>query len=356
MLDFVSEPTLVAIFGLLGGVVLGLAARIGRFCTLGAIEDVFYGDSTVRLRMWGIAIGVAILGTFALSAAGYLDLSRTIYLSQIWSPLASVFGGLLFGYGMALAGNCGYGALARLGGGDLRSFVIVLVMGLSAYVTIGGPLAELRIWAFGARETALVTPSFATLISGWLNLPEYSVGGIIGIAILAISLSSEKIRAARKSILWGALVGAAIVSGWAGTQWVATHGFETGRIVSHTFSAPIGETMLYFMASTGSSVSFGIGSVAGVLIGAFIGSLIKGHFRWEACEDPRELRRQILGAAFMGIGAVVALGCSVGQGLSAFSVLAFSAPLTFISILIGAAIGLRQLIEGFSPAFGIGRK
>jgi hypothetical protein len=97
-------------------------------------------------------------------------------------------------------------------------------------------------------------------------------------------------------------------------------------------------------------LSFAIGSVAGVWIGSFIGSLIKGHFRWEACEDPRELRRQIFGAALMGVGAVVALGCSIGQGLSAFSLLAFSAPLTFAAIFAGGWIGLRQLIEGFMPA------
>jgi uncharacterized protein len=90
--------------------------------------------------------------------------------------------------------------------------------------------------------------------------------------------------------------------------------------------------------------------VGGVVLGAFIGSMIKGHFRWEACEDPRELRRQIIGAAIMGVGAVIALGCTVGQGLSAFSVLAVSAPVTFLAIFAGAAFGLRQLIEGFSVA------
>jgi hypothetical protein len=97
-------------------------------------------------------------------------------------------------------------------------------------------------------------------------------------------------------------------------------------------------------------VTFAVGSVAGIWIGAFIGSLIKGHFRWEACEDPRELRRQIVGAGIMGIGAVIAMGCTVGQGLTAFSVLSISAPVTFVSIFAGAAFGLRQLIEGFRVA------
>jgi uncharacterized membrane protein YedE/YeeE len=95
-------------------------------------------------------------------------------------------------------------------------------------------------------------------------------------------------------------------------------------------------------------LSFSVGSVLGVVIGAMLGSYSKGHFRWEACEDPRELRRQILGAALMGVGAILAVGCSIGQGLSAFSVLAFSAPLAFVSIMVGAAFGLRQLIEGFA--------
>ena len=104
------------------------------------------------------------------------------------------------------------------------------------------------------------------------------------------------------------------------------------------------------MTSSGNSISFGTGSVVGVLIGSLIGSLIKGHFRWEACDDPRELRRQLLGAFLMGVGAVVAVGCSIGQGLSAFSVLAYSAPITLLCIMAGAAVGLRQLILGFSPS------
>ena len=113
---------------------------------------------------------------------------------------------------------------------------------------------------------------------------------------------------------------------------------------------PLGEAILWWMTGSVRPVSFAVGSVAGVWIGAFAGSLIKGHFRWEACEDPRELRRQIIGAVLMGVGAVVALGCTIGQGLSAFSVLAWSAPVTFAAIFAGAAFGLRQLIEGFQPA------
>ena len=298
--------------------------------------------------MWGIAIGVSIIGTFGLSAAGLLSLDSTLYLGREWNPIASVIGGLLFGYGMALSGNCGYGALARLGGGDIRSFLIVIVMGISAYITLGGPLASLRLLAFGATTPTTSTPSFAQLISKLSGATMETIGITIGFIILVTTLTQKEMRASYSTIFWAVVVGLSIVGGWAGTSWIATNGFEDLPVVSHTFSAPIGETILYAMTSSGNSLSFGMGSVVGVLVGAFIGSMIKGHFRWEACDDPRELRRQIMGAALMGVGAVIAIGCSVGQGLSAFSTLAFSAPVTFIAILVGAWVGLKQLIVGLS--------
>lgn len=349
MLDLMSEPTLAALIGLIGGLFLGLAARIGRFCTLGAIEDLYYGDNSLRLRMWGIAISVAIIGTFGLSAFGLLDLQQTLYLSLRWNPFASIVGGLLFGYGMALAGNCGYGALARVGGGDLRSLLIVLIMGISAYVTLGGPLSGVRIWLFGPSEPTEATASYANALANATGMSVDATGIVIGLVILLLTLLNRDLRASSSHIVWGAVVGLAIVSGWAGTQWVSSNGFDATPVVSHTFSAPIGETVLYAMTSSGNSISFGTGSVVGVIIGAFFGSLLKRQFRWEACDDSRELRRQILGAVLMGVGAVIAIGCSVGQGLSAFSVLAYGAPLTLGCIMIGAAIGLRQLILGFAP-------
>ncbi|MEH6831408.1 MAG: YeeE/YedE family protein [Sulfitobacter sp.] len=349
MLDLIPEPALTALVGFVGGIFLGLAARIGRFCTLGAIEDVYYGESTLRLRMWGIAIGVAIIGTFSLSAAGLLDLDQTLYLSQGWNPFASVVGGLLFGYGMALAGNCGYGALARVGGGDLRAFLIVLIMGIAAYITLGGPLAGLRISIFGGPSPVTTAPSIAQALSDFTGLKVETIGISIGAALILLTCLNKEMRSARSHLFWGAVVGLAIVSGWAGTQWIAANGFDTPRVVSHTFSAPLGETIIYTMTSSGNTLSFGTGSVVGVVLGALLGSLLKGQFRWEACDDPRELRRQLLGAFVMGVGAVIAVGCSVGQGLSAFSVLAYSAPVTFVCIMLGAAFGLRQLIWGFSP-------
>jgi len=257
----------------------------------------------------------------------------------------------MFGYGMALSGNCGYGALARLGGGDLRSFVIVLVMGISTYVTLSGPLAPLRnALFFQDLVTTELPPGLVHYIAYFTGLPLAWLGIAIGLAIVATALASSEIRQDRQAIFWSTVVGLAIVSGWGGSYYIFQTGFDALPVVSHSFSAPMGETILWAMTGSLRPASFAIGSVTGVLIGAFVGSTINGHFRWEACEDPRELRRQIIGAAIMGVGAVLAMGCTIGQGLSAFSVLAISAPVTFLSIFIGAAIGLRQLIEGFRPA------
>ncbi|MCI5098345.1 MAG: YeeE/YedE family protein [Rhodobacteraceae bacterium] len=351
MFETFTDSHLVALVGLFGGVLLGLAARLGRFCTLGAIEDLLYGGSDLRMRMWAIAIGTAVIGSFGLIGAGLLDAGQSFYLSIRWMPLASIIGGLMFGYGMALAGNCGYGAIARLGGGDLRSFVIVLVMGVSTYVTLSGPLAPIRNFFFFQNEvTSETPPGLAHHAADLSGLPVHMIGIVIGALILVAALSSAEMRREYKSVLWSVVVGLAIVSGWAGTNYVNVNGFDALPVVSHSFSAPVGESILWAMTGSLRPVSFAVGSVAGIWIGAFIGSLIKGHFRWEACEDPRELRRQIVGAGIMGIGAVIAMGCTVGQGLTAFSVLSISAPVTFVSIFAGAAFGLRQLIEGFRVA------
>ncbi len=350
MLELLGEANTVALIGFIGGVALGLAARIGRFCTLGAIEDLLYSSDDRRMRMWGVAIGVAIIGTHLAMANDAMSPLEAAYLDRVWNPIATIVGGLMFGYGMALSGNCGYGALARLGGGDIRAFVIVIVLGLSAYFVMSGPLAHTRVWLFPV-ETGSATPQgFADLFKTSLGISPLATGLAIGGLILLVSLASKDMLRSPAKIFWGAVVGLVIVSGWIGTYWVANVGFGNEPVETHSFAAPVGDTIYYAMTASGNLLSFSVGSVIGVVFGAFLGSIRKGHFRWEACDDPRELKRQMFGAALMGPGAILAVGCSVGQGLSAFSVLSFSAPVAFVCIMLGAALGLRHMILGFHPA------
>lgn len=347
-MDGGSVGLLAALIGLGGGVILGLAVRLGDFCTLGAIESALYGNNQTRIRMWGIALGVAIFGTFGLAQAGILNFADTFYHGIKWNPLASIVGGLLFGYGMAYTGNCGFTALAKIGGGDLRALVASIIMAIFAFMTLGGPLAELRVLLF-PEATSETVQGFAHLFSGWTGLPVFAVAAIIGLGFLVWGLLHAGLRAKPVSIFWAAMVGLTVVSAWWGTSVIAERSLGAVDVQSHSYTAPLGRTLLYLMTSTAGGINFSVGSVFGIVAGGFLGSLIKGHFRWEACEDPRELGRQLFGAAIMGIGGIIALGCSIGQGLSAFSTLAYSAPVTLLAIAIGAVLGLRRLVSGFQP-------
>jgi len=346
VLHSIPEALMGTLIGFAGGILLGLAARIGRFCTLGAIEDALYGQNNNRLRMWGTAIGMAVLLVHLALAQGLISTSNSYPLTVPFTPLLTAFGGLLFGLGMAFSGNCGFGALARLGGGDLRSFVIVLVMGVSAYVTLGGPLSPLRIWLVELLSVQPTTTSFSVLLSSSTGMPASYIGLLLGAGVFGFSVWNRAFLEEKGNVIWGALVGLSVASGWIGTHLIAQVGFSGLRPVSHGFTAPVGSTILYFMTSSGQTLNFGIGSVCGVWAGALTSSLMKGHFRLEACEDPRELQRQITGAVMMGIGGVLAVGCSVGQGISAMALLSINAPLALSSIFIGAYFGLNHLISG----------
>ncbi|MGM0584878.1 MAG: YeeE/YedE thiosulfate transporter family protein [Pseudomonadota bacterium] len=350
-MEAISDGGLAALCGLGAGAPLGLAARLGRFCTLGAIEDALYGGDRARLLMWPLAIAVAAAVTALAAAGGWAAPAESLYLSTAWNPAASLIGGLAFGYGMALAGNCGFGALARLGGGDMRSFVIVLVTGISAYAALSGPFARLREALFPIRRLAPgETPDgFAHIGAEALGLSPTVVALALAGGLAAAALGPRELRRAPQLAVWAAVAGLAVAAGWIGTSLVAARAFEPVAVASHSFTRPLGDSILWVMTASGGGLGFAVGSVGGVLAGAVLGSLWEGRFRWEACDDPAELKRQAAGGVLMGMGGVVALGCSVGQGLTAFSVLALSAPVTAAAIFAGAALGLRQLIRGFQP-------
>jgi hypothetical protein len=314
------------------------------------IEDVHYGQDYGRLWMWLTALGTAMLVNFGAEALGFIDLSATLQLSNRYSILGGIVGGLLFGYGMAQAGNCGYGVLARLGGGDI------------------GPDDRHRHGRHGQRgdlrcaRTGCARPSFPWSrstpspraspmpSSGRRACPIRPIGLAIGALTLGVSIRFQQAEERLRRISWGVVAGIAISSGFLGTYWVAPTGSMPWPVASHSFTAPIGETIHYAMFSSGLAPKFGMGSVLGLIVGGAIGSFIQDGFRWEACEDPRELRRQMGGAVAMGLGAVLAAGCSVGQGLSALSLLSTTAPIVAASIWIGAWIGLRHLIFGLEAA------
>ena len=351
-MEDLAPGTLAAIGGLIAGIGLGFGARWGNFCTLGAIEDALFGGNLDRARMWLLIIAIAIAGTFAIDHLGLIDITTSFYLATTTTLIATAAGSVIFGLGMSLVGTCGFGALVRIGGGDLKSVVTFFIMGISAYATMHGASAYLRLAFFPLKEQDERPAGFAHLVAdnfpGSPNIWAYA----IAICIFIAAIYPVNFRDQPKRIIAALIIGLMIVWGWISTGYIAPNEYETHRLESLTFSAPLGETLIYVMTMTGSTLKFGIGATTGVIIGAAITAFAQGHFRWEAVEDPREFRRQLIGGILMGTGGVTALGCTIGQGVSAFSTLAFSAPVALIGIFCGAWLGLNLLIHGtISEAF-----
>lgn len=334
--------------GLAIGLAFGIAARASGFCLVSGLRGWWVTGERARIRAFALALAVAVVASQALDAAGLVDLRRSLYAQTAFAPLLVLFGGLLFGYGMAMAGNCGFGALVRFGGGDLRSLVVVVVMGIFAFVTLSGPLGPLRTLLFEQVETP-EPQGIAHWLAAQTGLAPITFALPVAAALMVWALVHTPLRRDPRRILWGVAAGLAIVFCLVGTTAVHRESLGAVGVEAPSFTAPLGRTILYFMTSTAGGITFSVGLVAGVLAGAFSGSLLRGMFRWEACEDPRELGRQVSGAAMMGIGGTVAIGCSIGQGVSAMSVLAFSAPVTLGAIVVGGLVGLRHLIGGFQP-------
>lgn len=345
-MEELSPGTIAATGGLLGGLVLGFAARWGRFCTLGAIEDATLAGNATRLRMWGLAISIGIAATYGLNASGAVDISRTFYIAAPTTLFATLVGSFVFGLGMSLVGTCGYGTLARIGGGDLKSIVTFLVMGITAYATLRGAGAYLRLGLGSTQHNEAGGAGFAFAIQNVTGIPASVGAGVIATLLATLCLSSSALRANKKMLVTAVLVGLTIAFGWVVTGIWAHDPFNPYPLESFTFSAPLGEAIVYVMTMTGASLKFGIGAVAGVVLGAAATTLVQNHFRWEACDDAREMRRQMLGGVLMGFGGVTAFGCTVGQGLTAASALAFSAPVALVGIYAGAWIGLHALVHG----------
>ena len=205
-MDSISFGVMAALIGLVAGVVLGLSARLGNFCTLGALETAVYGGDQRRLRLWGIVLAVSISGVYLGAATGHVEIAQTFYHQIAWNPWASVVGGLLFGYGMALAGNCGFGALVRFGGGDLRSLVVVVVMGVVGFITLSGPLAPLRVALFEQR-TAQGPQGIAATIEAIAGVPQLVSALVIAAGLLIWALAYGPLRRAPSEMAWGLVAG-----------------------------------------------------------------------------------------------------------------------------------------------------
>lgn len=294
---------------------------------------------------WLAALATAILATQALSFAEVVDVSESIYLTSSITWLAVIVGGLTFGLGMVLTRGCGGRHLVLAAGGNLRSWIVLSALGLTAYMTLRGILALPRTWIEGLASVP-ADPGAASL--GSIAAAQIGVGvptASLAIALLAAlvcliciaRIKSDRGRAL--PVISGIIIGLLIAGGWYVTNVLGFDDFEPVRTESVTFTAPVGNAIQYLLTYTGSQADFGITVVAGTLAGAFLAALARGGFNLEGFDTPHHLLRYAAGGAMMGFGGILALGCTIGAGLSGVSTLSIISVIALISIVVGGTVG-----------------
>lgn len=329
----------------------GGAARYGRLCTMGAIEDLLIGRDSRGVKAWGLAIAMAIAATQIAILAGLADVSGAIYLSSRLHLIGMLAGGLLFGLGMTLVGTCSFGLIVRAGSGDLRAAISAAIVGIFAYVATSGALASVRIavWDTGIVSLPAKRPASLTALASTAGGSALAAGLVLAIVagLVAAALADRRLWHRPRLLGSAVLMGLAIAVGWIVTSQ-AVDAMTMERAESLSFVAPVGRVLLQMMIEPFRNIGFGVAALLGVLAASLAVSAARHEVRLEAFDDPLEMRRHVLGAALMGLGGVLAQGCTVGQGLSGMSVLAPSAFIFIPALLVGARIGLWHLIEGQS--------
>lgn len=336
--------------GIAIGAIMGFVARSNHFCTLAALERHWYAGDSNGVRAWVLAAAIALFAALILQATGMVNLAGSLYLTSPVPVLGAIVGGLMFGLGMALVGTCGFGAIIRMGGGNLRALVVLTGIALAAIAAqrgVTGHFREAFIEPFSLDLKMLGAPSSGTFLTVGSGLsPSLIIGlAIVGAAVFWV-MKDAGFRTDRGKVLAGSLIGLAIAAGWYVTYRFSLASFDPVQLEAGSFVAPVGDTIMQIITVTGVPPDYGVGIVVGVFLGAAFAAWRADDMRWEACDDARELGRHLLGAFLMGTGGVFALGCTIGQGVSAVSAMAFSVPLAVGAIVLGARIGLSFLLEG----------
>ena len=364
-MDLASNPaTVVVAGGFALAFLFGAIANKANFCTMGAVSDVVNMGHWGRMRMWLLAIAVAVLGANALALSGLADLSKSIYQRPTLNWLSLVVGGVLFGVGMSLAGGCANKNLIRVGGGSLRSLVVLTFLAISAYMTLKGLFGQWRAaWLdpvtidlarFGWKDQSLGTALAAAGIAP--ATARLAAMGAVGLVLLLFVFKDARFRANPTQWLAGIAIGVLVTGGW----YVSGHlGFgenpdtlETGYFATNTrtieslsFVAPLayGLELLLLWTDKSLHLSFGIATALGVALGSGAWALATRSFRWEGFASLADLRNQLVGAVLMGFGGVTAMGCTVGQGLTGVSTLAIGSFIALAAIVGGSVATLKYI-------------
>ena len=340
-------------------VAFGAVAQRTNFCTMGAISDIFNMGSWIRMRMWGMAVGVAMIGFALLAWLGRIDPTQSLYAAPRVVWLSALVGGALFGFGMVLASGCGSKTLVRIGEGNLKSLVVFFVMGFAAYSTMLGMTALLKSRtvdrvAFEMKGGNGLPAWLSGTLGVDLALASLLAGLVIGGGLVLWALADGRFRASGKSLLGGLGIGAVIAFMWwviGDLGFVAEHpetldpvylGTAGGKMQALSFTSPMARTLDFVMSyDPGKRLTLGVVTVVGVVVGACAYAVYNRSFRWEGFHGAKDTALHIIGALLMGIGGVTAGGCTVGQGLSGISTLSLASAIAVAGIMLGAVGGLK---------------
>lgn len=352
-------------------VILGFVASKTNFCTMGAVSDVVNIGDTGRMRAWFFAIGVAMIGVMLLEYFGITDMSLTQsndtanppYRAPIFSWPRHLLGGIMFGIGMTLASGCGNKTLLRFGGGNIKSIFVLLIMGFAAYLMIFTDFGftYLLSWMEPANidltEKGIEHQGLGAIVGGLLDSDTKNTGFIIsavlgGLFILWALLSSDFFKSF-DNVLAGFVVGLVVIAAW----WVTAG--EMGQLLleeadmmderpyglgaqSFTFVQPSGHFIMWLKSGLSSNyVTFALIAAAGVISGSLLYSILFRKFRIEWFSGWKDFVAHIIGAVLMGIGGVLAIGCTIGQAITGVSTLALGSFITFAAIVFGSALTMK---------------
>jgi uncharacterized membrane protein YedE/YeeE len=343
-----SAASIVVRAALLIGLAYGVVGLLSGFCLMSSLRGWWAEGDSRLIRSYALALGVAIAATQLLAGSGIVDLGRSVYLQPSFSAPLIFVGGLLFGYGMVLSNGCGSRALVLLGRGNLRSFVVVIVLGIAAQMTLRGLIAPARVAVMQASLTKPAILSLPGLLSTFGSSEPFArtlAAAVISASLVIFAFAHPPFQRAWGQIMAGIAVGLLVTAGWFATGYLGADDFNPAAVTSLTFISPIADAVQYAMLSTGLTLNFGIAMVAGVFAGSLVTALATRRFHWEGYASPRHMLRSIGGAALMGSGGAMAYGCSVGQGLTGLSTLSLASFVAVAGILLGSAAGLRGALR-----------
>lgn len=315
------------------GLVFGVFARLGRFCLLRGLRQTAGLDaqeaqgSAPALQAFALALAVALLASQGLQLSGLVDLGNAQIVRPNFSILGVFIGGAIFAVGMVLANACGARSLVLLAGGNLRSLVTVVFLALGAQASSTGVLVPLRQWFQGIAPSAVehATVQQHLTSNGLSSLAVYALTAIIPALILLVyALYRPALRRSPAQWISAVVIGGLVAAGW----WISAHigvdEFDPAKLTSLSFISPIAETLLYVQVAVGRELDAACTLVLGVLVGAGVTARVTGTARWEGFDSPAHLAKTAIGGTLMGFGGLLAAGCSIGQGLSGMSTLAWA--------------------------------